>query len=291
MAEAKDRREATDDAAPLDEVNPGAPPGRSLPVAAATALVLVGVIALSSWLGSGAFFVLICIVVLIALFELLDALVQRDHRPNIAFGLLCTFGMLLVVWLHRPGLLAVILIATLLGASLLSLRPGRGTMPASDVAWTAFAVLWIGGGGAGATGTLLLPDGLQLLVAFILTTALDDIGAYFAGTSWGRHKMAPSISPAKSWEGFAGGLVAAVVGGLAAGALLDDLGIVHGLVMGGICGMLAPVGDLLESLVKREIGIKDSGRLLPGHGGFLDRLDAIIFCAPFVYMYLRFVAL
>lgn len=85
--------------------------------------------------------------------------------------------------------------------------------------------------------------------------------------------------------------MAAVVGGLAAGALLDDLGIVHGLVMGGICGMLAPVGDLLESLVKREVGIKDSGRLLPGHGGFLDRLDAIIFCAPFVYMYLRFVAL
>lgn len=291
MAEAKDHRREEDNAAPLDEVNPGAPPGRSLPVAVATGVVLMGVIALSSWLGPGAFFVVICIVVLIALFELLDALVQRGHRPNVVFGLLCTFAMLLVVWLHRPGLLAAVLVAALLGASLLALRPRRGTMPASDVAWTAFALLWIGGGGAGATGILLLSDGLPLLVAFVLTTALDDIGAYFAGTSFGKHKMAPSISPAKSWEGFAGGLVAALIGGLVAGALLDRLGVTHGVVVGAICGTLAPVGDLLESLVKREIGIKDSGRLLPGHGGFLDRLDAIIFCAPFVFMYLRFVAL
>ncbi len=291
MAKAKDPRPAGDGGAPLDEVNPGAPPGRSLPVAIATALALVAVIAVSSWLGRGAFFVLICVVVLIALFELLDALVQRDHRPNIPFGLVSALGALVVVWLQRPGLLAAVLVGTMLGASILALRPRRGVMPASDVAWTVFAVLWIGGGGAGATGILVLRDGLALLIAFVLTTALDDIAAYFAGTSLGRHKMAPSISPAKSWEGFAGGLAAALLGGLAAGALLDPLGVADGLAMGAICGMLAPVGDLLESLVKREIGIKDSGRLLPGHGGFLDRLDAILFCAPFVFLYLRFVAL
>ena len=291
MAGAKDRRHAAEGGAPLDEVNPGAPPGRSLPVAVATALGLVGLIAISSWLGPGAFFVVVCVVVLIALFELLDALVQRDHRPNIPFGLLCALGLLVVMWLQRPGLLAAVLIVTMLGASILALRPRRGPMPASDVAWTVFGVLWIGGGGAGATGILVLGDGLALLVAFVLTTALDDIAAYFAGTSFGRHKIAPSISPAKSWEGFAGGLTAALLGGLAAGVLLDPLGLTHGLALGAICGLLAPVGDLLESLVKREIGIKDSGRLLPGHGGFLDRLDAILFCAPFVFMYLRFIVL
>jgi phosphatidate cytidylyltransferase len=253
--------------------------------------VLIGIVALSTWIGRGAFFVLICIVVLVALFELLDALVQRGHRPNITFGLLCVLGLLVVMWSGKPGLVAVVLGATLLGAAALALRPGRGQLPASDVAWTVLGVSWVGGGGVGATGILMLRDGLALLVAFLLTTALADIGAYFAGTTFGRHKIAPSISPAKSWEGFAGGLAAALLGGLVAGALLSDLGIAHGLAMGAICGLLAPVGDLLESLVKREIGIKDSGRLLPGHGGFLDRLDAIVFCAPVVLVYLRFVVL
>ena len=290
MAKARHRRWG-EDGAPLDEVNPGAPPGRSLPVAIATGLALVALIGLSSWLGRGAFFVLICVVVLISLFELFDALVQRGHRPSIPFALLGGLGLLLVAWSQRPGLLGVVMIGVLLGASVLSLRPRRGPRPASDVAWTVLGVLWIGGGGAGATGILMLPGGLQLLIAFVLTTALDDIGAYFAGTTLGKHKMAPSISPAKSWEGFAGGLVTALLGGLAAGAVVDELGAVYGLTMGAICGLLAPVGDLLESLVKREIGIKDSGRLLPGHGGFLDRLDAIVFCAPVVFFYLRFIVL
>ena len=200
-------------------------------------------------------------------------------------------GLPLSVWVRRPALAAVALVATLVLATLFSLRPRRGATPASDIAWTLAAVVWIGGGGAGATGILLLPDGLELLIAFVLTTALGDIFAYFAGTTLGRRKMAPSISPGKSWEGFAGGLVASLLGGVAAGALLDRLGLPDGLAMGAICGVLAPVGDLLESLVKRETGIKDSGRLLPGHGGFLDRLDAIVFCAPVVFFYLRFVAI
>jgi phosphatidate cytidylyltransferase len=138
---------------------------------------------------------------------------------------------------------------------------------------------------------LRLPaDGLDLLVGFVLITALDDIAAYFAGTAFGSHKMAPSISPAKSWEGFTGGLVGALGGGAVFGLIAAQLTTLEGVAIGGICGVLAPAGDLVESLVKRELGIKDSGRLLPGHGGFLDRLDAILFCAPAVYVFLRFVA-
>jgi phosphatidate cytidylyltransferase len=78
---------------------------------------------------------------------------------------------------------------------------------------------------------------------------------------------------------------------MAFGAVVDGLGVLDGLAIGGISSLLAPVGDLIESMAKREIGIKDSGRLLPGHGGFLDRLDAIIFCAPAVYVYIRLVVL
>ena len=162
----------------------------------------------------------------------------------------------------------------------------------SDAAWTLLGVTWIGGGGAGAVSILKIDDnGLAMLVAFVLITALDDIGAYFVGTRFGKHKIAPSISPAKSWEGFFGGMVTALLGGMAFGAVVDGLGVLDGLAIGGICSLLAPVGDLIESMAKREIGIKDSGRLLPGHGGFLDRLDAIIFCAPAVYVYIRLVVL
>jgi phosphatidate cytidylyltransferase len=131
------------------------------------------------------------------------------------------------------------------------------------------------------------PGGLPLLIASILVVATDDIAAFFMGSRFGRHKMAPSISPAKSWEGFAGGTVGALVAGAIAGAVLHELSWLEGMGLGLVCGGLAPVGDLAESLAKREIGIKDSGGLLPGHGGFLDRVDAIVFCTPAALVYLR----
>jgi phosphatidate cytidylyltransferase len=265
-------------------------PGRSLRQAVATAVVLILAIGVFSLLGNAGFFILVCLVVLAALFELLDALVQAGRRPVVAFGLVCAFAMLLSAFFDRPELLALAFIAAAFGASVLALRPGRGETPGSDVAWTVLGVAWIGGGGAAATSILVLdPSGLALLVGFIAVAALDDIAAYFVGVRFGRHKMAPSISPGKSWEGFAAGVGGALVGGVVIGSVIGQLGVWHGLVVAAICGVAAPAGDLIESMVKRELGIKDSGRLLPGHGGFLDRLDAIIFCAPAVFAYLRLV--
>lgn len=272
---------------PLAAADTAAVP-RSLPVAVATAIFLLGLVALFYVLGPTAFFFLALAVVSIALFELLDALVQAGHRPSITWGVACGAALMTVAFLQRPDLVALVLGASFFGATLLALRPRRGTTPAADIAWTVLGVVWIGGGGAAAVATLKLPSsGLELLIGFVLVAALDDIAAYFAGTRFGRHKMAPSISPAKSWEGFAGGLVAALVGGTLLGLGLGRLSVIEGLAIGAICGLFAPVGDLVESLVKRELGIKDSGRLLPGHGGFLDRLDAIVFCAPAIYAFLR----
>ena len=263
--------------------------GRSLAQAVVTALALLGLIVLAYVLGRTAFFVVICIVVGIALFELLDAQVQAGRRPNVYFGVACGIAMMVVAYLERPAFFAVVLALTMYGAFLLALRPNRGQSGTTDVAWTLLAVAWVGGGGAAAVSMLMLPGGRLLLIAFVLITALDDIGAYFAGTRFGRHKMAPSISPGKSWEGFAGGLGASLLGGVLFSILLNKLTLAHGLAIAGISSLIAPVGDLMESLAKRETGIKDSGRLLPGHGGFLDRLDAIIFTAPAVYLYMRFV--
>jgi phosphatidate cytidylyltransferase len=262
---------------------------RSLPQAVGTGVVLIAVILLTSYLGPGAFFVLICVVVALALFEAIDALTVAGRRPSLTLALACGLGLMVVAFARRPALFAVVLAVAMYGGFLLSLRPARGQTPASDVAWTLLVVGWIGGGGAAATSLLLSESGSALLIAFILIAATDDIAAFFVGTAFGRRKMAPSISPSKSWEGFAGGLLGSVGAGLALGLVVDRLGLVHGLALGLICGLLAPVGDLVESLFKREFGIKDSGRLLPGHGGFLDRLDAMIFCAPAVFLYVAFV--
>lgn len=280
----------TPDPLPRDvEETPLPRSGRSLKQAVVTALILLALIVICALIGKIAFFVLLCAVVLTALFELYDALLQTGHRPNMWFGLLCGFALLLAAFLERPALIAVVLAATMYGAFVLALRTNRGKSAASDVAWTLLGVAWITGGGAAAASMLRLDDGIFLLVAYILITALNDIGAYFAGTRFGKHKLAPSISPAKSWEGWAGGFAASLAGGLIFAFLLESLDPLHGLAIGAISGLLAPVGDLVESLAKREIGIKDSGRLLPGHGGLLDRLDAILFCAPAVYLYMRFV--
>lgn len=267
------------------------PGGRSLAQAVVTALALLGIVVVCYLLGRTAFFFLAVTVVLIALFELLDALKQHGHRPSIPFGVLCGFGMMLAAYLERPALIGVVIAATLFGSFVLALRPQRGPTPATDVAWTVFGVIWIGGGGAGAVSILMIApeDGTFLLIATFLTIACGDILAYFIGTRFGRHKLAPSISPGKSWEGFAGGVVGSLAGGALFAGLLFDLSLPEGLGIGAIVALLAPVGDLVESLAKRELGIKDSGRLLPGHGGFLDRLDAIIFCCPVVYLFMRFI--
>jgi len=261
-------------------------------VAVVTALILLALIILCFILGPDAFFVLAATVILLALYEAFDIARAGGHRVVPAFGIAAGLSMLLTAYLWRPSYLTGVLALALFGSTLLAMRPARGERPASDVAWTMFALAWVGGGGAGAVSILRLEDvGLELLVATVLLVAGDDIGAYFTGTAFGKHKMAPSISPAKSWEGLFGGLALALVAGMGAGVLLDELTLVEGLGLGLVAAVFAPLGDLLESMVKREMGVKDSGRLLPGHGGMLDRLDAILFTVPFAYLYLRVVVL
>ena len=241
-------------------------------------------------LGVRAFFVLVCVVVLAALFEFVDALRQAGGAPSYAIALAGGSGMLLVAYSERPALFSVVVVATTLLALLWALRPGRGSRSAGDAAWTMLGVTWVAGGGAGAASIMMLsPGGLDLLMWFVATVAIGDIAAYFAGTAFGRHKLSPSISPGKSWEGFVAQVVGSLATGVAASLVLDELELVDGVAIGAIAGLIAPLGDLVESLFKREVGIKDSGRLLPGHGGFFDRLDAILFAAPAVYVYLRLV--
>ncbi|MCB1125431.1 MAG: CDP-archaeol synthase [Verrucomicrobiae bacterium] len=134
-------------------------------------------------------------------------------------------------------------------------------------------------------------DGTWYLIYFILVTKFSDMGAYATGSLIGRHKMIPRISPGKTWEGFGGALLFSMVGSLVfahfAGKHLAGMTPVHAVVLGLLLGAAAVLGDLIESLFKREAGAKDSGRLFPGIGGILDLLDSLLFNAPLMYLYLR----
>lgn len=143
------------------------------------------------------------------------------------------------------------------------------------------------------TLTLHHPHGGQLILCLLLLVASTDIGAYFVGRAFGRHKLAPRVSPGKTWEGVAGGLLSSIVIAVLA-AYWFDFPLVAFIALSLITAMFSIVGDLTESLFKRHAGLKDSSNILPGHGGILDRIDSITAAAPvFVYglMYLQLVTL
>ena len=136
-------------------------------------------------------------------------------------------------------------------------------------------------------------DGKFYVLYFILVTKFSDTGAYTVGSLIGRHKMIPRVSPNKTWEGFGGAILGSVLASLVfahfAQEHLAGMTVVHAVILGVLLGAAAVVGDLIESLFKREAGVKDSGRFFPGIGGILDLLDSLLFNAPIMYLYLRHV--
>jgi phosphatidate cytidylyltransferase len=183
------------------------------------------------------------------------------------------------VWL-LGGLLATILLAFVL----FGLSSARPPSAVAAIATTLLAVAWVGGG----LGCLLLvrdfPENGRLAIFTVLIAVFaDDTAAFLVGRAIGRHRMAPAISPGKSWEGFVAGTTAAVL--VAFFALYEQgfLTTAESLAFGALVAVAATIGDLFESAVKRDFGAKDSGRLLLGHGGVLDRLDSLLFAGPAAY--------
>ncbi|HEY6007258.1 MAG TPA: phosphatidate cytidylyltransferase, partial [Geobacteraceae bacterium] len=136
------------------------------------------------------------------------------------------------------------------------------------------------------------PLGSQWLFLLMTIVMAGDTGAYYVGSSLGRHKLYPVVSPNKSVEGSVGGLVGSTVGALVARwAFFPELAVVDCLATALLLGVLGQLGDLFESLLKRSFGVKDSGTIIPGHGGILDRLDSLLFAAPAALYYARFIFL
>ncbi|MFV9507011.1 MAG: phosphatidate cytidylyltransferase [Oscillochloridaceae bacterium umkhey_bin13] len=136
----------------------------------------------------------------------------------------------------------------------------------------------------GLLASLQIPPGAAWLFLVLAITWIQDSAAFFAGRAFGKHKMAPILSPKKTWEGFAGGFIASILTALVADLLLGlPLSYLGAALIGAVAGIAGPLGDLGESLIKRQLGVKDSGNLIPGHGGILDRMDSLLFVGPVVY--------
>jgi len=186
----------------------------------------------------------------------------------------------------RPDVALAWLLASVMGSGLL-LLPRATDLPA---AWTrvvsaGFGVFYVGGLLA-ALPLLHAHMGPAWVALAIAITFGNDTGAYFTGRAWGRHKLAPAISPGKTVEGAVGGLAASLAVVFAARGLFMPSVTIRDCVMIGVpAAIVGPAGDLVESLLKRAAGAKDSGRLIPGHGGILDRIDALLFVGAYVYLY------
>nr|WP_259140271.1 phosphatidate cytidylyltransferase [Tsukamurella ocularis] len=196
-----------------------------------------------------------------------------------------------IIWLSWPlgteGVLAAF-VATVLVAIVWRLLGHQSTAEPNsftrDISTTVFVLAWVPLF-ASFGAMLVLPEdrGPQRVAALIILVVCSDVGGYASGVVFGKHPMVPAISPKKSWEGFAGSMVAGAVGAVLVLNFLLDVNPVWGLLLGPVVVITATLGDLLESQVKRDLGIKDMGTLLPGHGGIMDRLDSLLPSAVVVW--------
>ncbi len=267
-----------------------------------TAVVAIPIVLVFVWFGGWAAFAATVLVVVIATLELHTMLLNAGYRPLLWISLGLSILFLVAAMLPQQRLL---ILEIGLGASLLLSFPSfffRRKLEGALVDWALTLVIslyigwpislllllrkWEPGVLFPASGGwLFLPSGIWWLLATLLSVWSFDGGAFFAGRYLGRHKLAPHISPAKTWEGVFGGLIVCIVSCLI--IVVIPLGVPWylALVLALLISCAATLGDLAESLIKRQTHVKDSGQIMPGHGGMLDRMDSVLFVAVVVYIF------
>lgn len=241
---------------------------------------------------------------IICLLELYNGLQQSGYRPRSIVGILCALLLLAAIifqeYTHYP-LVPIALSASIILSLTAELLVGQENDPMTELSSWALSfsgAIYIGWLlsyfvllrqmttplHTGWLDFLRISPGAAWIYFALAVIWLQDAGAYFVGRAFGKHKMAPIISPKKTWEGAAGGIVTAVLSAMLAVLLLGlPVSYPVAALIGLVGGVVAMVGDLVESLIKRRIGIKDMGTIMPGHGGILDRADSMLFAAPVLY--------
>lgn len=263
----------------------------------ATAFALLPlVLAAIVWLPPWVYLAAIWLVTLLAVWELL-ALLRLQNRLTLALAVLAAVGAALpLFWALGFPAAGPVLAAIVLGLPLvvlLSQHPIEGAAAATTGAVFAGVFFAVNGGAMGFL-RVAFPESLgwKVVLLHCLTIWAGDSGAYYVGTRFGRHRLAPRVSPKKSWEGVAGGTAATFFAvWVCRTVFFPELSTFLSVCTGCLLALLAPLGDLVESLIKRDAGVKDSSALIPGHGGFLDRTDSLFFAAPFTLALLLWVGL
>lgn len=257
--------------------------GRDLVAATLVGIALVGVLAVALVLPPWALTVLVGALVLAAHVEL-GGLLADLGRP-VHTDVLVGATVVLLVAVHAGGIvgLAVGLVVLTVAALLRSLLDARRTDVLGTVARTVLFGAWVGGLASFAVLLRALERPVVALVTVLGAAAVSDIAAYAVGSRLGRRPIAPAVSPNKTWEGTIGGLVAAAVLGALVLPIDGTSTALRGAAVGVVVATAGLLGDLLVSMVKRDLGVKDLGRLLPGHGGVLDRVDGLLLALPVGY--------
>jgi phosphatidate cytidylyltransferase len=258
--------------------------------------VLLGAAALTLFFWKTAFIVLVAVVLVAGVWELRRGLMSKQldlpEQPLMAGGVV----MIAVAYLWGAPALVTATAVTALVTMLWLLHRGvdgyvrTATASVFTIVYLPFLGSFVGlmlreGGTWRETG---IDNGVKGIITFVLVTIASDIGGYVGGVLFGKHPMAPVISPKKSWEGFAGSAIATIAAGVALVVWLLDGHWYVGVALGAIAVVMAVLGDLVESVIKRDLGVKDMSQIIPGHGGIMDRLDSLLATIAPVWLLLHY---
>lgn len=258
--------------------------GRNVPLATLVGLGLLGLVVVALFVRKEAFVVLTVLAIGAALWELAQAFTRRDIQLPLLPLLVGSVGILVSAFEAGSEALLVSFVLTVGGVVVWRVLDGPGQPALRDAAAGTFAAAYLPFLGGFVMLMLSEADGPKRVLLFILMVVANDTGGFIAGVLAGRHPLARSVSPSKTWEGFAGSLLLAMGIGAAGMHWLFSTNPWLGVVIGAGTVVIATLGDLSESLLKRDLQLKDMGTLLPGHGGLLDRLDSLLIAAPVVYL-------
>lgn len=262
--------------------------GRKLLPSIGVSVVLFAIVWFSLAYERAIFAGIVALAMVLGVREMVNALKSAEINLSFPALILAAIGMASAAWFAGVNGLAVAtaIALPLLLSLLLPKGPEHFVRSASAYALTLIYIPFL----AGFLILLARPqNGFDRMMTFVVLIACNDTFAYFTGLAFGKHTMAPKISPKKTWEGFAGALIFTTVAGAIAFKYILEAEIWIGALAGLAVVISGTVGDLIESAIKRDLAIKDMGDLLPGHGGVLDRLDSILFAAPTLWLALEIV--
>lgn len=268
---------------------PASRSGRNLPAAFAVAGVLIALVGAGLFLPFGdpgrpwGFVALVAVAVSVALWEFATAV--RAQHIQVARAPLLVGGVGIIISAYTAGAeaLFVAFVLTAGAAFIWRLLDGAGPLALRDASVSILAATYIPFLAGFVMLMLAMDNGPWRVAIFIALAVANDTGGYAAGVFFGKHPMAPTVSPKKSWEGFAGSVLLTLAVAVPATYFILEGTILLGVLLGIAATITATTGDLIESLIKRDLGVKDMGSLLPGHGGILDRVDSILVAAPVIF--------